>query len=71
MVQYDWMRVFFVALMGASLTMALRTGSLWPVFPNVRRTEAPRKFWLGVAFYGFFVVGFFVGVVLVLLSRFK
>ena len=66
MVRYDYLHGFFVAVMGASLTMALKTGSLWPVFPTVTRAKAPRKFWLGIALYSFFVVGFFVGVLLVL-----
>jgi hypothetical protein len=69
MYTYDWLHVFFVAVMGASLTMALRTGTLWPVFPTVTRAAAPRKFWLGIGFYSFFVVGFFVGLVLVLLGK--
>jgi hypothetical protein len=30
MVEFDWLHVFFIAVMGASLAMALRTGSLWP-----------------------------------------
>jgi len=68
MVQYDWLHVAFVAVMGASLTMALKTGTLRPVFPNVRRDEAPAKFWLGISFYSFFVVGFFAGLLLVLLG---
>ena len=65
MYTYDWVHVLFVGVMGASLTMALRTGTLWPIFPNVTRAIAPRKFWLGIAFYSYFVVGFFVGLVLV------
>jgi hypothetical protein len=69
MIQYDWLHVFFVAVMGASLTIALRSGTLWPVFPNVRRTAAPVKFWLGIAFYSFFVIGFLAGIVLVLFDR--
>jgi len=68
MVLYDPVRVFFVAVMGASLTTALRTGTLWPMFPGVTRASAPRKFWLGIGCYSFFVAGFFVGVVLVVLG---
>ena len=54
--------------MGASLTMAFKTGTLWPVFPNVRRAEAPRKFWIGVAFYSFWVAGFVVGLLFFLMG---
>ena len=68
MVQYDLVRVFFVAVMGASLTTALKTGSLAPIFPTVRRVEAPTKFWLGIGCYSIFIVGFFVGVLFVLLG---
>ena len=64
MIEYDWLHVFFVAVMGASLTLALKRGSLWPVFPTVTRAEAPGRFWLGVGFYSFFVVGFFAGLIL-------
>lgn len=71
MYSYDWLHVAFVAVMGASLTMALRTGTLWPGFPTVTRKDAPKKYWLGVAIYGFFVIGFFVGVMLFLLGVLK
>ena len=68
MVQYDWARVAFVAVMAASLTTALKIGSLAPMFRDVTRSNAPRKFWVGIGCYSFFVVGFFVGVLLVLLG---
>jgi hypothetical protein len=66
---YDWVHLFVVAVMGASLTMALTTRTLWPIFPTVTRAAAPRKFWLGVGLYSFFVVSFFVGLILVLLGK--
>jgi hypothetical protein len=66
LIRFDWLHVLFVAILGATLTTAFKTGSLAPVFPGVTRKGTPRKFWLGVAFCSFFVVGFFVGVVLLI-----
>jgi hypothetical protein len=53
----DWMQFFFVAVMGASATMSLRTGTLYPFFREVTRKSAPWKFcgWLG--FCALVVVG--------------
>jgi len=69
LIRFDWLHVLFVAVLGATLTVAFKTGSLAPVFPGVTRQQSPRKFWLGVAFCSFFVVGFFVGVALVVMKR--
>ena len=38
--------IFFVAILGATLTVGLRTGSLAPFYPAVSRADAPRKFWV-------------------------
>jgi hypothetical protein len=65
----DWAHFLLVAAMGASLTTALRTGSLAPFFPGVRRADAPFKFWLGIAFYSWFVIGFLGALVWVALRR--
>ena len=38
--------IFFIVLLGATLTVGLTTGSLAPVYPAVSRTQAPHRFWL-------------------------
>jgi hypothetical protein len=41
-------RILGLALVGATATMGLKTGSLSPWFPAVTRADKPRKFWLGI-----------------------
>jgi hypothetical protein len=41
-------RILGLALVGATATMGLKTGSLSPWFPAVTRTDKPRQFWLGI-----------------------
>jgi hypothetical protein len=38
--------IFVVAMLGAVLTVGLRTGSLAHYYPTISRTGAPWKFWL-------------------------
>jgi hypothetical protein len=68
LIQFDWLHVLFVAVLGSALTMAIKTGSFAPVFPQVTRQETPGKFWLWVGFCSFFVVGFFVGIIFLLIA---
>ena len=52
----DWMNFFFVAIIGASATMSLRTGTLYPFFREVTRRDAPWKFWGWLGFCAWIVV---------------
>ena len=46
----------FVAVMGALLTVGVRTGSFAPLFPMVTRSETPKSYWLGVGVTGLIVL---------------
>ena len=37
--------IFILAMIGATVTAGLITGSLAPVYPTVSRANAPRTFW--------------------------
>jgi hypothetical protein len=51
----DAVDLAFVAVMGALLTVGVRTGSFAPLFPMVTRSEMPKSYWLGVAVTGIIV----------------
>jgi hypothetical protein len=51
----DAVDLAFVAVMGALLTVGVRTGSFAPLFPMVTRSETPKSYWLGVAVTGIIV----------------
>ena len=51
----DAVDLAFVAIMGALLTVGVRTGSFAPLFPLVTRSETPKSYWLGVAVTGIIV----------------
>ena len=40
--------IFFLAVLGATATVGLRTGSLAPLFPALTRSETPGKYWFGI-----------------------
>ena len=45
----NWVNLFMLAILGATATMGLKTGTLGPLFPTVTRVETPKRFWLGIA----------------------
>jgi hypothetical protein len=44
----DWMHLLIVAAIGATATVGLKTGNLWPFSRTINRKDAPRKYWAGI-----------------------
>jgi hypothetical protein len=56
--------IFFVAILGATATVGLRTGSLAPLFPEISRAETPVKFWFGIGSCAAIILAFALNLVL-------
>lgn len=52
----DAVNLMFVAVMGALLTVGLRTGSFAPLAPQVTRTETPKAYWIGLCICALIVI---------------
>jgi hypothetical protein len=45
---FSWFGLVFVAMLAATATVGLKTGSLWPMLPGITREEKPTAFWWAI-----------------------